>query len=83
MFRHLVSCFQRILLKQAGQLTRTFKLTAEINHPYERTHFKRLSFTGVSSALSVLFVFPVPALTCTFNYRFHCLVETIVSIFFI
>ena len=73
---------QRILLKLGGQLTRTFILTAEINHPYVRTHFKRLSFTGVSSALSVLFVFPVQALTCTFNYSFHCLVATKVSIFF-
>ena len=43
---------------------------------------KSLSFTGVSSALSVLFVFPVQALTDTFiNYRFHSLVETKVSIF--
>ena len=43
---------------------------------------KCLSFTGVSSALSVVFVFPVQALTCTFNYGFHCLVATKVSIFF-
>ena len=43
---------------------------------------KYLSFTGVSSALSVVFVFPVQALTCTFNYGFHCLVATKVSIFF-
>ena len=42
----------------------------------------RLSFTGVSSALSVLLVFPVQAPTDTFNYGFHCLVETKVSIFF-
>ena len=42
---------------------------------------KRLSFTGVSSALSVLFVFPVQALTDTFNYSFRCLVETKVYIF--
>ena len=42
---------------------------------------KCLSFTGVSSALSVLFVFPVQALTCTFNYSFRCLVETKVYIF--
>ena len=42
---------------------------------------KRLSFTGVSSALSVLFVFPVQALTETFNYSCRCLVETKVPIF--
>ena len=46
-----------------------------------KTHFKCLSFTGVSSALNVLFVFPVQALTCTFNYSFHCLVETKVYFF--
>ena len=39
MFRYLVSCLERILLKQAGQLTRTFILSAKINHQYERTHF--------------------------------------------
>ena len=43
---------------------------------------KRLSFTGVSSALSLLVVtFPVQALTDTFNYSFRCLVETKVPIF--
>ena len=31
--------------------------------------------------LSVLFVFPVQALTDTFNYSFRCLVETKVPIF--
>ena len=31
--------------------------------------------------LSVLFVFPVHALTDTFNYSFRCLVETKVYIF--
>ena len=42
---------------------------------------KRLSFTGVTSALSLLFAFPVHALTDTFNYSFRCLVETKVPIF--
>ena len=43
--------------------------------------YKLLSFTGVSSALSVLFVFPVQALTDKFNYSCRCLVETKVPIF--
>ena len=42
---------------------------------------KRLSFTGVSSALRLLFAFPVHALTDKFNYSFRCLVETKVPIF--
>ena len=40
MLRQLVSCLQRKLLKQAGQLARTFILRAEINRPYVRTHFE-------------------------------------------
>ena len=42
---------------------------------------KRLSFTGVSSALCLLFAFPVHALTDKFNYSCRCLVETKVPIF--
>ena len=50
---------------------------------FQQTNSISVFLKGVSSALSVLFVFPVQALTDAFNYTFHCSVKTKVFLFFI